>query len=145
MELTSTDFDNGGMIPSEMTCDGRDISPELLIGGVPGDAKSLALIMDDPDAPSGSFVHWVVWNIPTGTVRIERGSEPEGIQGRTGFGGRGYGGPCPPSGTHRYYFRLYALDDELALREGSSKGELEEAMESHIIAKAELMGKYKRK
>lgn len=145
MKLTSPDFEGGGMIPSEMTCDGRDISPELSIEDVPEEAKSLAIIMDDPDAPSGTFVHWVVWNIPPDTIKIGRGSEPDGIQGRTGFGGRGYGGPCPPSGTHRYFFKAYALDDEISLREGSSKGELEEAMETHIIASAELMGKYSRR
>ncbi len=145
MKLMSEDFENGGMIPSEMTCDGRDISPELSISGIPKGAKSLALIMDDPDAPSGTFVHWVVWNIPPSIERVERGMEPEGVQGRTGFGGRGYRGPCPPSGTHRYFFKVYALDDEIILREGSSKGELEEAMEEHIIAKAELMGKYSRR
>ena len=145
MKLTSTDFEHEGMIPSEITCDGRDISPELSINDVPEGAKSLALIMDDPDAPGGTFVHWVVWNIPPETGSIERGTEPEGVQGRTGFGGRGYGGPCPPSGTHRYFFKLYALDDELDLREGASKRELEEEMEAHIIAKAELMGKYSRR
>jgi Raf kinase inhibitor-like YbhB/YbcL family protein len=144
MKLTSPDFENGGMIPREMTCDGKDLSPELLIDGVPERAKSLALIMDDPDAPSGTFVHWVVWNIPPGTNRIEHGKEPEGRQGTTGFGGRGYGGPCPPSGTHRYNFKLYALDCEIELRDGSRKGVLEGAMEKHIIEKAELMGKYKR-
>jgi hypothetical protein len=145
MKLTSPDFENEGMIPSDLTCDGRDVSPELLITGVPEGTKSLALIMDDPDAPRGTFVHWVVWNIPDDTKRIERGKEPKGNQGTTGFGGRGYGGPCPPSGTHRYFFKLYALDDELHLKEGARKEALEEAMDAHIIEKTELMGKYRRK
>ena len=144
MKLTSADFDNEGMIPEEFTCDGRNISPDLSVTDVPEGAKSLALIMDDPDAPGGTFVHWVVWNIPPRTSSIERGKEPEGSQGRTSFGRKGYGGPCPPSGTHRYYFKLYALDEELDLKEGSSKKELESAMEGHIIESAMLMGKYRR-
>lgn len=145
MKLTSPDFENGGMMPGELTCDGANISPELLITEVPEGTKSLALIMDDPDAPGRTFVHWVAWNIPSRTNRIERGVEPEGRQGRSSFGREGYGGPCPPSGTHRYYFKLYALDSELRLKEGSSKKELEQEMEGHIIGKAELLGKYSRK
>ncbi len=145
MKLTSPEFENGGMIPPELTCDSRNVSPELLITGVPEETKSLALIMDDPDAPGGTFVHWVVWNIPTDTEKIERGTEPEGRYGTSSFGKKTYGGPCPPSGTHRYYFKLYALDEELDLREGSSKKDLEREMEGHILGRAELMGKYRRK
>ncbi len=144
MKLTSPDFDNEGMIPPEFTCDGRNISPELLITGAPEGAKSLAIIMDDPDAPGGTFVHWVVWNIPSRTNSIERGKEPQGQQGTSSFGRKGYGGPCPPSGTHRYYFKLYALDEEIQLEEGSSKKELEKAMDGHTIESAVLMGKYRR-
>ncbi len=144
MKITSPDFEEGEMMPRETTCEGRDVSPELHITGVPEGTKSLALICDDPDAPSGAFVHWLVWNIPPDTKKIERGKEPEGVQGVNGFGGRGYRGPCPPSGTHRYFFRLFALKDKLDLREGSRKQALKEAMDPHIIAKAELMGKYRR-
>lgn len=144
MKLTSPDFENEGMIPAEFTCDGRNISPELSISEVPEGTKSLALIMDDPDAPGGTFVHWVVWSIQSQTSIIERGKEPEGNQGTTSFGRRGYGGPCPPSGTHRYYFKLYALDEEIKLEAGSSKKELEKAMDGHIIESVVLMGKYKR-
>lgn len=145
MYLTSLDFQNGGMMPVELTCDGRNVSPELVITEVPEGAKSLALIMDDPDAPGGTFVHWVVWNIPPETKKIERGTEPKGVQGKSSFGRKGYGGPCPPSGTHRYYFKLYALDQEIRLHEGASKKELEKEMEGHIVGRAELMGKYSRK
>ena len=144
MKLTSPDFEEGGMIPRGMTCDGGDVSPELNITGVPEGAKSLALIMDDPDAPRGTFVHWLVWNMPSGTDRMERGKEPPGAQGANDFGGKGYRGPCPPSGTHRYFFKLYALDEEPGLKEGSRKEAFEGAIEGHVIEKAELMGRYKR-
>lgn len=144
MKLTSPDFEEGGMIPRGMTCDGGNVSPELNITGVPEGAKSLALIIDDPDAPRGTFVHWLVWNMPPGTGRMERGKEPPGAQGTCDFGGKGYRGPCPPSGTHRYFFKLYALDEELGLKEGSRKEAFEEAIEGHVIEKTELMGRYKR-
>ena len=144
MKLTSSVFANNGAIPSEFTCDGDDISPHLSISDVPKNAKSLALIMDDPDAPVGIFIHWVVWNIPPDTKEIKKGEEPRGVQGMTSFRRQGYGGPCPPSGTHRYFFKLYALDTELNLPEGSTKHDLENAMQSHIIAQAQLMGTYKR-
>ncbi|MFI5324227.1 MAG: YbhB/YbcL family Raf kinase inhibitor-like protein [Thermodesulfobacteriota bacterium] len=144
MRLTSLDFEDGGVIPREMTCDGKDVSPELMIEGVPEGTKSLALIMDDLDTPRGTFVHWLAWNIPADTTRIEHGKEPKGTQGTIGFGGKGYRGPCPPSGTHRYFFKLYALDKEIELKEGSRKVSLEEAMEGHILEKAELMGTYQR-
>ena len=145
MKLTSPAFKHNGAMPSEYTCDGEDISPELNIENAPENAKSLALIMDDPDAPAGTWVHWVVWNIPPGTKVISKGTEPKGVQGTTSFGRKGYGGPCPPSGTHRYFFKLYALDTTLGLKEGSSKQDLEKAMQGHIIEKTELMGTYKRK
>jgi hypothetical protein len=144
MKLTSPAFENNKEIPSEHTCDGANILPELNIEYVPENAKSLALIMDDPDAPSGTWVHWVVWNIPPDTKTIAKGTEPQGVQGTTSFGKQGYGGPCPPFGTHRYFFKLYALDTTLDLKEGSTKEALEAAMDGHVIEKAELMGNYKR-
>ncbi len=144
MELTSTAFEQGGSIPSEHTCDGQNTSPPLSIGDVPERAVTLALVMDDPDAPGGTFDHWVVWNIPADTQHIPAGTEPEGVQGRTDFGNLGYGGPCPPSGTHRYMLKLYALDTELGLAEGSRKEDLEHAMEGHVVAEALLQGKYRR-
>lgn len=145
MKLTSSAFASNGAMPSEFTCDGADASPPLAISDVPKNAKSLALIMDDPDAPMGTFVHWVVWNIPPDTKEIKKSFEPSGVQGKTGFGKLGYGGPCPPSGTHRYFFKLYALDTELNLPEGSTKKDLERAIQGHIIQQAQLMGTYKRK
>ena len=145
MKLTSMAFENNKEMPSEYTCDGPNIAPELNIKDIPENAKSLALIMDDPDAPAGTWAHWVVWNIPPDTMTIKKGKEPKGTQGTTSFGRRGYGGPCPPFGTHRYFFKLYALDKMLGLKEGSNKEDLEDAMDGHIIEKAELMGTYKRK
>ncbi|MFH0868588.1 MAG: YbhB/YbcL family Raf kinase inhibitor-like protein [Candidatus Woesearchaeota archaeon] len=145
MKLTSPAFENNKEMPSEYTCDGANIIPELNIEDVPENAKSLALIMDDPDAPAGTWVHWVVWNIPPDTKTIAKGTEPQGMQGKTSFGKMGYGGPCPPSGTHSYIFKLYALDAMLDLREGSTKENLESAMDGHIIEQAELIGPYRRK
>lgn len=143
MKLTSTAFTHNGAIPSEYTCDGADLSPPLSISDIPANSKSLALIMDDPDAPVGTWDHWVVFNIPP-TKQIAKGTEPQGVAGRNSWGRTGYGGPCPPSGTHRYFFKLYALDTELNLPKGSTKKELERAMQGHIVAQAELMGTYKR-
>ncbi len=145
MKLTSSAFINNGAIPSEFTCDGADLSPPLLISDVPKNAKSLALIMDDPDAPVGTWDHWIVFNIPSSTNQIAKGTEPDGIAGKNSWGRTGYGGPCPPSGTHRYFFKLYALDTELNLLKSATKRDLERAMEGHIIEKAELMGTYKRR
>tara|TARA_Y100000031_G_C8170649_1_gene361626 strand:- start:35 stop:589 length:555 start_codon:yes stop_codon:yes gene_type:complete len=149
MKLTSSAFEHNGKIPSEYTCDWEDVSPELNIDEVPSNAKSLALIMDDPDVPKnlrpdGMWVHWVVWNIPVNTKTIPRATEPEGMGGNSNFGRAGYGGPCPPDREHRYFFKLYALDIELDLPEGSTKEELEKAMEGHIIEKTELIGLYER-
>jgi len=121
-----------------------DVSPPLSIGGVPEGAATLALVMDDPDAPGGTFDHWLVWNIPATTSGVPEGAEPQGLQGRTDFGRLGYGGPCPPSGTHRYFFKLYALDRELDLPKGSRKPELEAAMAGHVLARAQLQGNYRR-
>jgi len=134
-------FENKGEIPKEYTCDGSDKIPVLEINGVPANAKTLALIMDDPDAPNGTWDHWILYNIPATVSKIDK---QIGVAGKNSWGRLNYGGPCPPNGTHRYYFRLYALDVELALTEGCSKQELLKAMNGHIIEKAELMGTYKR-
>lgn len=142
MKLTSPEFKHNGFIPRKFTCQGDDVNPELIIEGLPDKAKSLALIMDDPDAPIGTWVHWVVYNISV-ISRIEEDSIP-GTQGSNDFGRKNYGGPCPPSGTHRYFFKIYALDVQLNLPEGLTKEGLEKAMEGHILAKAELIGLYKK-
>ena len=151
MELKSSAFAAAGMIPKQYTCDGQDISPPLNWSDVPPGTKSLALIADDPDAPMGTWVHWVVWNIPP-TLRgldenvPKRDSLPNGIkQGMTDFKKIGYGGPCPPSGTHRYFFKLYALDTTLNLPPTTIKKELEKALHGHVLQQAELIGKYARK
>ena len=145
MKITSSAFQEGASIPSKFTCDGADTSPPLRIADVPSGAKALALIVDDPDAPSGLFTHWTVWNIPVQTAAIGEGSTPKGVQGTNDFGKSGYGGPCPPSGTHRYYFKVFALDRELDLRFGAKRGQLDAAMKGHIVAQGELMGRYSRK
>lgn len=144
MKIESPDFKEGKQIPSDFTCDGKNVSPELVFKDVPKDAKSLALIMDDPDAPRGTFTQGVVWNIPSDVKGISEGEKIVYAQGKTDFGRTGYGGPCPPSGTHRYFFKLYALDTVLDLEEGSSKVDLENAMKGHVIAEAKLMGTYQR-
>ena len=142
MKLTSPEFSNNDFIPKKFTCEGEDINPALIIAGVPANTKSLALIVDDPDAPMGIWVHWVVYNIPK-ISRIDENNIP-GKQGMNDFGRQDYGGPCPPSGTHRYFFKIYALDSELNLKAGLSKKELEKAMQGHILDKAELIGLYKK-
>jgi len=151
MELKSLAFEAGGMIPKPYTCDGQDASPPLSWSDVPNGAKSLALIADDPDAPMGTWVHWVAWNIPA-TARVleanvpKRDSLPNGMkQGTSDFRSVGYGGPCPPSGTHRYFFKLYALDSPFTLPPSTTKKDLEKVMQGHIFQQAELMGKYTRK
>jgi hypothetical protein len=139
------------MIPAKHTCDGPDVSPSLTWSDPPAGTKSLALISDDPDAPVGTWVHWVMWNIPADTRALEESvpkkeSLPNGTkQGTTDFRRIGYGGPCPPSGTHRYFFKLYALDTTLNLPASTTKKDLEKAMQGHILAQAELMGKYRRR
>ena len=145
LSISSPAFEYGRPIPPKFTADGDDVSPKLTITGVPDGAVSLALIMDDPDAPMGTWVHWVVWNIPAGTAVIEEGSEPGGsARGSNGWGRSGYGGPAPPSGIHRYFFKLYALDTVLDLPPTSDKAALERAMEGHVVSAAELMGTYAR-
>ncbi|MBN1697635.1 MAG: YbhB/YbcL family Raf kinase inhibitor-like protein [Spirochaetales bacterium] len=143
MTLTSSAFTDSARIPSRYTCDGDDVNPPLSVADVPSGAKSLALIVDDPDAPAGTWVHWVVYDIPV-ISRIGENSVP-GKQGRNNLGKLDYGGPCPPAGTHRYYFRLYALDFSPDKREGLTKKELMNVMSGHILGKAELMGVYSRR
>lgn len=143
MQITSPAFKHNEYMPVKYTCEGEDINPSLVISGIPEDARGLALIMDDPDAPMGVWVHWVVFNIPV-VKRIEEDSVP-GELGITNSGRRDYHGPCPPSGTHRYFFKIYALDTKLNLSAGISKGQLEKAMQGHILDKAELIGLYQRK
>lgn len=142
MQITSPEFKHNEIIPAKFTCEGEDVNPTLVIDGIPENAKSLALIMDDPDAPIGVWVHWVVFDIPV-VSRIEENSVP-GKLGITNSGRKDYQGPCPPSGTHRYFFKIYALDTKLNLSEGISKGKLEQALQGHILDKAELVGLYKR-
>jgi len=143
--IRSPAFHQGGDMPAKFTCDGGDTSPPLQISGIPSDAKSLVLIADDPDAPNGVFTHWLVWNIPPQTNSLAEGSAPKGVQGTNDFGKSGYGSPCPPSGAHRYYFRVFALDRELALPPGAKRSQLEAALKGHVIGQGELMGRYARK
>ncbi len=146
LTITSTAFADGAAIPARYTCEGEDISPPLAFGAVPAGAHSLALIVDDPDAPMGTWVHWVVWNIPADTREIGEGSVPAGaLQGKNDFKRNSYGGPCPPSGTHRYYFKLYALDTTLNLAATTTKAALEKAMQGHILSQGRLMGTYRRR
>ncbi len=142
LKLTSSAFKNEGRIPDKYTCMGDDISPPLEIDGIPEGAKSLVLIIDDPDAPMGTWDHWVVFNIPL-ISKIEENSVPEGgVQGINDFKKHDYGGPCPPSGTHVYMFKLYALDITLDLDEDSKKVDVENAMEGHVLAQTKLLGTY---
>lgn len=151
MELKSQAFQTGDIIPPQYTCDGQDISPPLSWSDPPAGTTSFALISDDPDAPMGTWVHWVIWNIPASARAFEENtpqtaSLPNGAkQGTTDFHRVGYGGPCPPSGTHRYFFKLYALDTTLNLPSSATKKDLEKAMHGHILAQTELMGKYRRR
>ena len=145
MKLTSPAFEDGGELPERHGYIRENVNPELRIEEVPEEAESLALIMDDPDAmePAGKiWLHWTLWNIPTDTDVIGEAENP-GIEGTTDFRKKGYGGPNPPDGEHTYVFRLYALDTELDLKEGASREELEDAMEGHVVEKAELRGRYK--
>jgi len=143
MKLESIAFENGEMIPEKFTCDGEGVNPSLSLLEIPPEARSLALVVDDPDSPSGTFVHWTVWNIAPDTEEIRENSVPvDATEGKTDFGQIGFGGPCPHTGLHRYFFRLYALSSPLDLPSGSSREELRNAMEEKIIAEAEFMGKY---
>ena len=140
--VQSVAFSQGGHIPKKYSCDGDNINPPLEVSNVPDNAKSLALIAEDPDAPRGVFDHWVVWNIPPNAA-IAENSNP-GLNGTNSFGDQGYGGPCPPSGVHRYYFKVFALDTELDLPAGANKSQLHDAMKDHIVAQGELMARYSR-
>jgi Raf kinase inhibitor-like YbhB/YbcL family protein len=150
MKITSTAFEESGMIPRKYTCDGEDVSPPLAWTGVPEGAKTIALISDDPDAPVGTWVHWVLFNLPAAEKGLPEAVPPDeelkngAKQGQNDFRRIGYGGPCPPGGTHRYFFKLYALDTVLNLPAGATKAELLKAMEGHILAQGQLMGKYRR-
>ncbi len=151
MKISSAAFSAGETIPKKFTCDGPDTSPQLSWTEAPAKTQSFALIMDDPDAPVGTWVHWVLFDLPSDTKEL-----PEGVpkqdqlangarQGRNDFGKIGYGGPCPPPGNaHRYFFKLYALDAKLNLKAGAAKADAERAMKGHILAQAKLIGKYGR-
>jgi Raf kinase inhibitor-like YbhB/YbcL family protein len=149
--ISSTAFENGGDIPKKFTCDGADVSPELSWTGVPPRTESFALIADDPDAPAGTWTHWVIYDVPASKAELEENVSkvdklPDGArQGRNDFRKLGYGGPCPPPGKpHRYFFKIYALDAKLNLAPGASKQELEQAIQGHVLATGELVGKYGR-
>ena len=150
IKLTSSAFKEGDFIPRKYTCDDINISPPLEWQGIPDNTKSIALICDDPDAPMGTWVHWVIYNIPVKINNLaenipgDKVLETGALQGTNDFRKTGYGGPCPPGGTHRYYFKIYALDGELELNPGATKGELLHVMEGHILSEGKLIGKYSR-
>ncbi len=145
MKITSSAFENNSKIPSKYTCEDKNINPPLEFSDTPKETKSLVLVVDDPDAPSKTWVHWVVYNIDPSTARINESSVPqEALQGTTDFGKPGYEGPCPPSGTHRYFFKLYALDTILEAPDGLTKQQVLEKVRDHVIEEAELVGLYSR-
>ncbi len=150
-KLSSPAFQDSGSIPQKFTCQGESVSPELNWSEAPANTKSFALIVDDPDAPGGTFTHWVLFDIPADTKQLAEGagssntSNPIGVGGNNGTNQTGYMGPCPPSGSHRYYFRLYALDvPALNLKAGAARSEVENALKSHVIGTAETMGRYEK-
>jgi Raf kinase inhibitor-like YbhB/YbcL family protein len=149
LQITATAFPAGGSIPNQYTCDGKDLSPPITWNDPPAKTKSLALVVDDPDAPAGTWVHWVIYDLPAETRALPEGTPKQaelangGRQGRNDFGKIGYNGPCPPRGpAHRYFFKLYALDAKTGLKPGASKSDLERAMKGHILAQADWMGKF---
>lgn len=145
IQMTSNAFNSGGTIPKRYTCDADNVSPPISWTSLPQGIKSLALIVDDPDAPGGIWVHWVLYNLPGELSGINEGVKNLGMDGYNDFNKLGYGGPCPPKGsTHRYYFKLFALDTLLDLKPGASKRVLERAMQGHILAQGQLVGKYAR-
>jgi len=150
IKIESSAFKEGGMIPVKYTCDGEDVSPPLKWGDLPTGTKSIALICDDPDAPVGTWVHWVLYNLPPNDRALPENIPPKktlengAVHGTNDFKRPGYGGPCPPGGTHRYFFKIYALDKTIGLAPGAGKAQLLKAMEGHILDSGELMGKYKR-
>jgi len=148
-QITTTAFRDGSSIPKRFTCDGPDVSPALSWGDPPAGTRSLAIIADDPDAPAGTWVHWVLYDLPADTRKLPEGVAkdrelPNGaLQGRNDFGKIGYNGPCPPRGSeHRYFFKLYALDSRTGLKAGATKSELERTMKGHILSQAQLVGKF---
>ena len=145
VQLSSSAFRDGEAIPQKYTCDGEDVSPQLSWSGLPQDTKSLALIVDDPDAPAGTWVHWVLYDISPSESSLPEGAQGLGTEGNTSFRETGYGGPCPPKGKpHRYFFKLYALDRTLKLKPGATKSDLEKAMQGHILAQGQIIGTYGR-
>ncbi len=143
--ISSSAFEHNGMIPSKYTCDGSNVNPPFHFAEIPGGTRTLALIMDDPDAPMGTWDHWIVWNISLEYGRVDENTVPPGsVQGKNGWGRSEYGGPCPPSGTHRYFIKVFALDSLIPLEGGASKKDLEKAMGGHILSKGELIGIYRR-
>ncbi len=149
MKLSSPVFKQDGAIPSRYTCEGANVSPPLEISAVPGNAVSLVLIMHDPDVPhhlrpDGNWDHWVVYNLSPDLHRLHEAEKPPGVEGKTTFGRHSYGGPCPPDREHRYFFKLYALDCKLTLPKDAGRKEVEQAMQGHILAEAELMGRYEK-
>jgi Raf kinase inhibitor-like YbhB/YbcL family protein len=142
-KITSTAFSEGKAVPKRFTCDGENVSPPLAWTGAPAGTKAYALILDDPDAPSGLFTHWIVFNLPASTHSLPEAAKPAG-QGTNDFGKPGYGGPCPPKGTHRYFFHLYALKDELSGLKGPNRQQIDAALKGHVIGEARLMGTYQR-
>ncbi len=146
LKIECPQFDNNGSIPLTYTCDGANINPELKFIDIPEGTKELVLIIEDPDAPTGLWIHWIIWNINSRINIIPENSFPkDAIQGKNSFGENKYSGPCPPFGEHRYFFKLFALNANLLLDPNSTKEQLEKAMEGHIIEKAELMGLYARR
>jgi len=148
-QITTTAFRDGSFIPKKFTCDGPDVSPALSWGDPPAGTRSLAIIADDPDAPAGTWVHWVLYDLPADTRKLPEGvakdrALPNGaLQGRNDFGKIGYNGPCPPRGSeHRYFFKLYALDSRTGLKAGATKSELERAMKGHVLSQAQFIGKF---
>ncbi|MBN1924128.1 MAG: YbhB/YbcL family Raf kinase inhibitor-like protein [Nanoarchaeota archaeon] len=143
MQISSPAFQHNGTIPVKYTCQGDNINPEIIITNVPEDTVTLVLIIDDPDAPMGVWDHWVLYNIPKNTSKINENSMPAGaLQAKNSWGKKEYGGPCPPNGTHRYYFKIYALNTRLNLSDEADKEELEQMMSVHVIAQSYLMAKY---
>ncbi len=144
MRVASAAFEDGGEIPVRHTCDGADVSPPLAIGGIPAEARTLALVFDDPDAPGGTWDHWVAFDIPV-LPTIPEGAGEVGRSGLNSWGRTGYGGPCPPRGSHRYVFAVYAVDTTLGLPDGAASGEVRAALAGHILAEAALSGTYRRR
>jgi len=151
LNVSSAAFADGGLIPARYTADGENVSPPVRWEAAPEGTESIAIISDDPDAPGGTWVHWLIWNIPAGQTDIRENIPPEetlsngAVQGTTSFGSVGYGGPAPPSGTHRYYFKVYALDTRLDLGPKAVKKDLEKAMQGHILSQGQVMGRYSRR